>query len=486
MPAGSVRICADLYRAAAIAALAGGVAIAGCGGGDGSLPQRQPGVYETTTIATFREGGSSSLIPGGDLTRDAAGNLYGTAEADLSGAHQQVYRIDASSHAVTTIGTAESEGLLHNLLADKDGNVFGWEIVGNQEHIFKIPRGSSTLTILATIDQSQDTGLNNPRIKMILDGQGNLYGTIVAVPQSALDDQTVSKVFEIPQGTTAFQTLASFPRGDARVSLGTNIAIDDQGNVFGTTYSTDLIQGTVWEVAHGSNTVTTLASLPNNGTGSGFQDLILLDSAGNLYGAATGTGLRTQAPSTIYEVPRSGGGYGALQTIGTFPGYPILGVISNLALDHNGNVYGIRSGDNSSAQLKVFKVDRGSRQATDLASVEANLAPIASVQIDDSGNVFGTVISSFGEVTQSVFEVVKGSGTAIPLVTLGTAPAYSARNFLMDSDGDIFAFVVDDTTTGSAHVVQLSPVSRSVKSRSVSAGSTAPANSHSAPASARS
>ena len=75
--------------------------------------------------------------------------------------------------------------------------------------------------------------------------------------------------------------------------------MDSSGNLYGTTYGNvagepaSTYYGTVFELAHGSGTITTLASF--NGTDGQYPHAgLVMDSSGDLYGTAAygGAGLR--------------------------------------------------------------------------------------------------------------------------------------------------------------------------------------------------
>ena len=120
---------------------------------------------------------------------------------------------------------------------------------------------------------SNSTGAN-PESALVMDSKGNLYGT--ASTGGTNDGGTV---FEIASGSNAMTGLASFNGADGSMPVA-GVTLDSAGDLFGTTYSGGANNdGTVFEIAHGSNTITTLAALSDanaaNPTGG-----ITLDAAG--------------------------------------------------------------------------------------------------------------------------------------------------------------------------------------------------------------
>ena len=95
-------------------------------------------------------------------------------------------------------------------------------------------------------------------------------------------------------------TLASF-NGANGSSPESGLAMDSSGNLYGTAYNGGASSdGTVFEVAQGTGTLTTLASF--NGTnGSDPVTGLILDGSGNLYGAAEQGGARAAVASSSWS-----------------------------------------------------------------------------------------------------------------------------------------------------------------------------------------
>ena len=95
----------------------------------------------------------------------------------------------------------------------------------------------------------------NPECGVVLDGQGNLYGTTAL--GGADNDGTV---FEIVTRSNIITDLASFNGANGAIPFS-DVVLDGQGNLYGTTYEGGVYgDGTVFELAKRSNTITTLAS----------------------------------------------------------------------------------------------------------------------------------------------------------------------------------------------------------------------------------
>ena len=131
----------------------------------------------------------------------------------------------------------------------------------------------------------------------MLDSNGNLYGTTAT--GGAANDGTV---FVLANGTGTITTLASF-NGTNGAEPVAAVIMDSSGNLYGTTMN----GGTVFELAKATGTITTLASV------SMPDGALIMDSSGNLYGTESEGG--TGNLGTVFEIINPG----TTITIGGFP-----------------------------------------------------------------------------------------------------------------------------------------------------------------------
>jgi hypothetical protein len=105
----------------------------------------------------------------------------------------------------------------------------------------------------------------------MIDSHGNLFGTLGGADVNLGDP---SMIFEVPAGGGALTELASFT---ALPGNGSGLVEDSSGDLFGTT------TGSVFELAAGSNTITTLATF--GGGANPFGSRLVEDNNGDLFGS---------------------------------------------------------------------------------------------------------------------------------------------------------------------------------------------------------
>ena len=367
--------------------------------------------YSFSTLATFT--GTNGANPIGGLAIDGAGNLFGTTSSGGTSGSGTVFGVAAGSGTVTTLATFTGTNGANpqaGPVLDGAGNLFGTTFTGGggSGTVFEVAAGSGTVTTLATF-----TGTNgaNPIGGLAIDGSGNLFGTTLSGGASS-----VGTVFEVAAGSGTVTTLATFT-GTNGANPQAGPVLDGAGNLFGVTFSGGASSaGTVFEVAAGSGTVTTLATFNNTNGASPIGGLVL-DGAGNLFGTTLSGGASNAG--TVFVVTA---GSGTVTTLATFNGTNGSNPIGGLVLDGAGNLFGTTNGGGASGSGTVFEVAAGSGTVTTLVSFTGTNGanPQAGPVLDGAGNLFGTTAYGGANGNGTVFQL---SPTPEPATMLGLSAA---------------------------------------------------------------
>jgi uncharacterized repeat protein (TIGR03803 family) len=234
------------------------------------------------------------------LIMDGKGNLYGTTE--FGGAHQAgtVYMIPAGGGSETVLysftGGADGYQPISGVIMDGNGNLYGTTKGTGLGTIYQLTPGGR-LKVLATAPLSFQAGL-------VMDGNGNIFGT-----DTNLNTQN-AEVFELtPNGDMTKWSGAVITTLSAKEGQNTSspLVIDKHGNLFGLAYEGGKQGGgSIFEVSKklGEWTVKAIYAdfcslhCSNN---RGPTGAIAMDGSGNLYGTASGLGTINGA-GTIWEL----------------------------------------------------------------------------------------------------------------------------------------------------------------------------------------
>jgi uncharacterized repeat protein (TIGR03803 family) len=257
----------------------------GLTGNGGTLPGGGPGrgiLYrlnahgEQTVLHVFG-GGTDGVSPTGTLYRDRLGNFYGTTAGGGAFGFGTAFKLSNSgeetvlhSFNIGVDGWLPSGGLV----ADEAGNLYGVTSFGGPAatdlgEVFKIDNAGG-YTVLHAFSGSPDGSV--PGGELVLDGEGNLYGTTSS--GGAFGSGTVFKVDRSGKYTILHNFSATSPYGGALIR-------DRAGNFFGTTTTG------VFEMDPTGNVTVLVTFPPSVSQGVPISPLVR-DRAGNLYGATTG------------------------------------------------------------------------------------------------------------------------------------------------------------------------------------------------------
>jgi len=246
----------------------------------------------------YRFSGSDGAYPQGDLTFDTAGTIYGTTINGGSAGWGSIYSLAPDNGGWTQTllyqpqGDGDGQYAWGGVVFDRSGNLYGvFSSNGPSAYgaIYKLaPSGAgwTESTVHAFTFRGNDGA--SPEGGLIADASGNLYGSTV---HSATGGGTIFEL--VPSGGNwSFDFLLGLSGG---IDLGPydKLVMDSAGNLYGTTFGDGLYGlGSVFKLTHSSGgwSYTSLHDFAGGTDGANPMCSLVFDSAGNLYGTASGGG----------------------------------------------------------------------------------------------------------------------------------------------------------------------------------------------------
>ncbi len=409
-------------------------------------------VHGTTSIITLASfNGNNGQNPEAGVTLDASGNLFGTTVYGGASFDGTVYEIVHGTTSITTLASfSHGNGVFPygGVTFDASGNLFGTTLDGGASGygmVYEIVHGTTSITTLASFNNINGA---NPWDGVTLDSSGNLFGTT-----QAGGSNSVGTVYEIPHGTTSITTIASFNSAIGQYPYA-GLTLDSSGNLFGTTESSGPGgYGTVYEIVHGTTAITTLASF-NRVNGSYPQAGVTLDASGNLFGATTNDGGAGDY-GTVYEIVH---GTTFITTLAVFNNINGANPYAGVTLDASGNLFGTTKADGPSGYGTVYEIVHGTTAINMIASFNGpnGQYPLAGVTLDAGGNLFGTTNAGGSSGYGTVYEIVHGT-TAITTIASfnGANGANPQAGVTLDASGNLFGTTGGGGASGHGTVYEI-------------------------------
>jgi uncharacterized repeat protein (TIGR03803 family) len=309
--------------------------------------------------------GKDGSAPWDGVILDATGNLYGTTSAG------GIYGVGTAFELTPNADGSWTENVLHSfkndgedgytpyaeLIFDQTGSLYGTTSAGGTNEdgiVFQLSPnrdGSWTENLIHSFSGADG---EQPFAGLIFDQVGNLYGTTYQG-----GDGGSGTVFELSpnrDGTWTEKVLHSFNGQDGEKPFA-GLIFDAAGNLYGTTlYGGAEGYGAVFELAPNKNgwTESVLQSFgPANTAGELLNAGLILDQAGNLYGA-TNVGGRYDWGS-VFRLSHAKSRWNET-VLHSFKAHPGAEPVAALIFDANGNLYGTTAGDGSSIFGSVFEI----------------------------------------------------------------------------------------------------------------------------------
>jgi uncharacterized repeat protein (TIGR03803 family) len=310
-----------------------------------------------TTLYNFT-GGTDAAYPTAPVTRDTAGNLYGTTTRGGATNYGTVYKLDTAGHETVLYsftGEADGGAPYAGVVLDPAGNLYGTAVIGGEFDagvVFKVdPAGQETVLYAFTGfgDGYQPYG------GVIRDSAGNLYGTAGGNGGLESPQGVVYKLDTSGQQTVLYGFTGGTDGGGPRSGLFR----DSKGNLYGTAYYGGLVNnrncslggcGVVYKVdTEGNETV--LYAFRGESDGGVPDTGVILDAEGNVYGTTADFG--ADGFGVLYKVDTTG----KETTLHTFTGGADGGYPNALLLrDPAGAFFGTTSAGGSGSTGVAFRL----------------------------------------------------------------------------------------------------------------------------------
>jgi uncharacterized repeat protein (TIGR03803 family) len=372
------------------------------------------GSNAATTLASFTQdvpAGPSDPPTTSNLAIDAAGNIYGADQNGGPDGQGSVYELVKGGNTLTTLATFNGANGQHasgGISLDSSGNIFGTAAFGvpnGSGTIWELAKGSNTINVLATFNINGQQG-SGPEGPIVLASNDDIYGVTF---YDGLNES--GTVFELAHGSNTITVLAQFNQngGDGLDGPYGGLVMDGNGNLYGTVFD-NINPGFIYEVAKGSNTVTTLASF-NVVNGFGPQSQLYLDAAGNLFGTTVGNG--DLSDGTVFELAS---GSNAVTVLATLPGesLDLPAAAGNIAVDVHGNLYGAANAGGASGVGEVFELPSVATIAPAVSSFAVNGGAAQRSMVTQATLVFNQPVK-LGTGALSLARQATGGGSPTPV-----------------------------------------------------------------------
>jgi hypothetical protein len=409
---------------------------AGSFGAAFELANNGDGTYTRIVLHSFNF--NDGLRPRGGLVMDASGNLFGTTAQGGIWGYGVLYELQKAGGSYNFVLLAQFPNWIGsgihptnvtspwgNLAVDAVGNLYGTShgvsgLYPGAVYELVNAGGNGTYPTLNTIYSFTPPADTRPGIT--IDASGNLFGT-------AIDGAGNGMVYELVDnggGSFTFNQLYSFTGGADGAAPISGIALDANGNLYGTSSGGVNGDGVVYELVNmgGTYTEKTLYSFTGaNGDGSlaagPWEETagVIVAANGNIFGTTQIGG--ANGAGTVYTLINSGGTY-TERTLYSFTGSPVDDSYptAGLLMVH-GNLFGVSVGVTSGAVWELFSPP----PTIQLASSEnpifegESVTLIATVTFNSPGvPVPGSITFYAGSTVLGTAPLDQSNGTALVTV----------------------------------------------------------------------
>lgn len=399
----------------------------------GTLFELPAGSATLQTLYSFDPATGAS--PAGGLVVDANDNIYGTAQTGGANGNGIIFKLPAGSATPVTIATFEGTNgrrPIAPLVIDASGDLFGATARGGSADggvIYELPAGSSTPIVLTSLPYSNPL---NIVMGLVLDSYGNLFGTTLNGGSDGLGSvfelRSGSLELRSSGGGYTFSTIANF-NGSNGTGPQTGLLIDAQGNLYGTTRSGGQYDlGTIWELPAAG---TAPVILHNFNTPEGVYPAgIAFDHDGNIVGVNNFGGVADVG--TVFRLNRLGLPATELGFVNAIPDTPSGQVIAPAITVQTQTQWGDRVASSVPVTLTLVSGPPGGQIAGTATVTAVNgVATFSDISFSTVG-AYVLAASSPGLATSAA--TVVHVTTALPLGFLDSADRARVVGWAFDPD----------------------------------------------------
>jgi uncharacterized repeat protein (TIGR03803 family) len=360
---------------------------------EGTATPVYSGPYTQLSFLHVFTGGADGAGPVATVTADSLGNLYGTTQSGGVDGAGVVFKLDPTgreSVLYTFTGGADGGAPQAPVILDAQGNLYGTTNAGGSSCscgvVFKLdPSGKET--VLHAFLGGPSDGAFPAYSGVVTDALGNLYGTTVNGGAGAGGPGTVYKIN--PGGAETL--LYSFTGGTDGAYPEATPTLDSSGNLYGTANQggDPASVGTLFKIDSAGHE-TTLHKFTGSPKDGAYPDgPLLLDKQGNLYGTTLqGGNDNFTGDGTIFQFTPAG----VRTLLASFASSPLASPSGSLVHDKAGNFYGFAHAK-AGAESGLFKIDTMGNLWTLMFSCRFGHIPQGGLTSDAQGNLYGTTFS---------------------------------------------------------------------------------------------
>ncbi len=265
----------------------------------------------------------------------------------------------------------------------------------------------------------------------------------------------------IPQvHAQSFSVVHNFAGGSDGADPLNGLVMDAAGNLYGAASAGVSGHGLVFKIS-ANGVKTELHAFTGGKDGSSPQGFLIFDSAGNLYGTTELGGVHNEG--TVFKIA------GTAETVlYSFGGHPDgAKPVAGLAIDAAGNLYGTTSAGGKNNNGTVFELSPPSKQG--LAWTESVLysfgtetdgkIPVGGVSLD-AGNLYGTTSAGGAYGFGTVFQLVSGTSwteTTIHDFQDGDDGAVPYAGLIAGPSGKFYGAATEGGNNGGGTIFELTP-----------------------------